>query len=688
MKAKPLPSTKDDTKDAATLVVPVAGVFDVTDPQFGARCDGTPDSDHIQEAIDAALAAFPVEFSGDSPWPSTAAVVRFPVVKKPAPDGDPDYAGFYLLDKPLHISAGQSIALVGDAGHGPLLRYDGDGAAIVIHGVEGSQAVSFERLVIQGGGALIAGKNTVGVTFRDTAFSCVQGWAIESIGDVGWVRIRNCHITGTGTKDTGGVHVGEGAHHWEVTQTAFVRVDGRSILVRGRDIQVRDCDFNGNVQESRPYVHIQAPAQRVLLQNVRFGNEYDSIPDHTCLISPSEVGPSECILDVRLDRCVFRGHKSIPTTPVRVETPVRGLRLDHCAATHAFTQLIDEAVVGLATMTDPQDVGQEIPTSRCGANLIEGLYAAGWYAKMPMFTHGGHGFEVQGRLARAAAPRGLVGGAAGNLLRWTESLVAKVGDVSPWRFSTSSAMFPLQDELTAGTSATVQVAPAPSVCADVDPPCLPIAPPMGSPWAVWEIRNQPPKSPSCIAQAVNSAGQGSIEEGPLVFSVWLRGDASSDLNPRAVRLEIRVIDSALAARSSSVVIALRSRWRRHHVVAEGIPKAAPVMVVAYHGDGIATWAGSFWLSMPQLEAGRVPREYRPVGDVPLFRTDRPMGARLIGGVQVQFGKSYPKDPNQRFEVGDRVLSTEVTTGSTTSPVGWVCVKADAPGTWRELGGHE
>lgn len=269
------------------------------------------------------------------------------------------------------------------------------------------------------------------------------------------------------------------------------------------------------------------------------------------------------------------------------------------------------------------------------------------------------------------------------MLRATEALAPSSGTPSvPWLWSTLDPVSMLQTPTLAGGQNLPTTDEEPTVSVQLSKK----DPPPGTASAVWQI-GEVGMGTSCIAQAIKTVAQQTVAAGPLVFSVWLRREKATDLDPRAVRLEIRLLDPALAPLSTSVVVALRHRWIRHAVVAEGVPANSAVMVVVYHGDGISPWSGSFLLARPQLEVGRQPSAYRPVGAVlPQKRIDRPMGARMVGDLQLVFGTGWPQGENEkerRFEAGDRVLSTTLSPKET-APVGWVCVFGGSPGTWRPL----
>jgi hypothetical protein len=256
--------------------------------------------------------------------------------------------GHYVLTDTVTLPGDKSLRLLAGATMGARLRFvapdlpapgtvetelDGAGSKPMFRVATGRRALSFENLILQGGGVRLDGGGVGPKVFRSCVFTDMDGWAIWTGGEtVVDVTVDGCSFVET-DRGIGVLH--RACDNWLVHgNTTFVRLAGTGAYLASSGATLRDCRFEsrqsrvpGGHVHDEPYVRITAPAEQPLvfsgghveLVSCRFGGEVGRdlrVESKPLLPGPPafavEVGPSalsDTVHALRAHDCWFYGRR-------------------------------------------------------------------------------------------------------------------------------------------------------------------------------------------------------------------------------------------------------------------------------------------------------------------------------------------------------------------------------------------
>ena len=574
--------------DIETAVASVVSEIVVTDFAVGQPNDYT---DAIVEALKH-VPPLAAEAVCDPPElvEHSGCILRFPAKK-----------GGYRITRTIVLPAGVSVALMGTGPFGVSIILDQDPDDALPPGVpygyaflvpkpnpgEGAQAsLLVERLTLIDGGIAFEGDRRGWSSIRDCVFRGAPDWAVAVLSnDVTNLEIDGCTVASCAKGfSLAAPHSGIR----RVRGTRFHDNSGTDLRVGSGD-HVSACTFEGKPEDvpQAAFVEVASGSRGVRIRDCSFGSALGA-PATLIGIGGSPGGPLSGVpvRDIQIVACQLwirePDGEDVAAKPcaVRLRAPTIGVQIRGCNVWSGGL-IVSEDYYGTALAAAGQLVAGNpltLPTQLMFDNVVSNVVI--FPPALPaLFDCGGRGFEVSGESGIRAAGRG------DDPSRGTVNLLREVASAdpsaAPW-FCHGSAM-PL------------------SVVEDADSP-------LGLAYRV--VRNGP--GLAWVEQAVAYDALSPFDAEPLVFSCWIRGESSGDLNLTSTAFRLEVSFGGLSVGGSPKrPIRLSGSWERHHVTAFRLPTVPfgderVLTVRVYVGEADTEVLGSLRFCGAQLEPGDRP----------------------------------------------------------------------------------
>jgi hypothetical protein len=174
---------------------------------------------------------------------------------------------------------------------------------------------------------------------------------------------------------------------------------------------------------------------------------------------------------------------------------------------------------------------------------------------------------------------------------------------------------------------------------------------------------------------------------PIVFSVWAKAGTHNIMSMGVFATDIGGYTQYLAGIGKP--IRLSSRWERYVMVCPWLPSTAGIEVAIHHdivGGGTtssnlnsALVGTTILVANAQLEHGLAASAYMDNPSSTIVEA-APFQSIPLGRTRISYGSAAPT--TGRHEVGEIVFNTAPAASGT---IGWTCVTAGSPGTWKTFG---